>query len=61
MPDFGEIARELIESPDGHAAMWKVIADCEASGYPKIVKRAQQLRRRQEHIDQERGLTPPDA
>lgn len=51
--------RERLESPEGHAAMWKGITDAEASGDPKIVKQAKQLRRRQEQIDRQRGLTPP--
>jgi len=62
MADIRDVIRERIESPEGHAALWKVITDAEASGDAKAVKEAKQLRRRQEQIDGQRGLpTPPDG
>ncbi len=50
---------EMVERPEVHAQLWKVITDAEASDDPKIVKEAQRLRRRREVLDRERGLTRP--
>jgi hypothetical protein len=56
-----ETIAELVETPEVHAKLWKAITDAEVSDDPKILKKAQRLRRRREAFDRARGLTRPDA
>jgi len=51
----------LLDTPEVHAKIWKVITDSEASSDPKIVKEAKRLRRRQEQSDLQQGRTSPKA
>jgi len=54
-----ETATQLLDTPEVHAKLWKVITDAEASDDPAIVKRAKRLRQQREALDRQHGRTPP--